>query len=141
MIIYDIELESYIYGQGYFTSKIQVDEGAVFINRFDEELDVGLIVIPISTRKKEYQRLDNITITVSQEGQTPITKYYIISQDEVEIVSKYPELYKHNIHLIERTKKLERFLCSTLTFTQPTDGSVRYTGFRCVKKSKRYNTF
>ena len=141
MIIYDIELESYIYGQGYFTSKIQVDEGAVFINRFDEELDVGLIVIPISTRKKEYQRLDNITITVSQEGQTPITKYYIISQDEVEIVSKYPELYKHNIHLIERTKKLERFLCSTLTFTQPTDGSVRYTVLDALKRVRDTTPF
>jgi hypothetical protein len=102
------------------------DSGAITIDRFDEELDTSLLVIPYTSRREVYTRLDDVTIEIHQGGIVK-KKYYVISKDDVTQVSKDPVLYTHEIHLIERTKKLERFLTSTLTFTQPTDGSVRYT--------------
>ena len=140
MIAYDIELERYDFTQGIIKEKIEVDNGAVLVQKFDETLDTGILTIPISSRKEAYNRLDTITITIG-EGVGEHKFYYLISEDDVTIVSKYPVLYQHNIHLIERTKKLERFLSSTLTFTQPTDGSVRYTVLDALKRVRDTTPF
>lgn len=92
--------------------------------KLNEELDSGFITIVNNTNEiypifsyLEFSFTDGITIE---------TKRYYIGRDEVKRISKDSEKYEHNIELIELTKKLEKYLCETICFTQPQNANEKY---------------
>ena len=115
-MIYKVELE---YPD---TSKeeLRVD-GIAITERLQEELDDGVITVPISTKKDKYPRWTKTRVWMDN-----IMTGMLIWGDKVDIVVKNPELYSHIIQLIEPTKLLERYTVPNLTFTISLNG-IGYT--------------
>ena len=103
------------------TSK--VENGFSLHEKLDESLDIGSMTIPSVTRSTPYTMFD--IIQVKLDGEEVFAQ--LIGGDTVQLVSKNPKMYKHNLSLVELTKMLELFIISGKTFTQPTDGTTTYT--------------
>ena len=88
----------------------------------DRSLDFGSFVIPLIERSEPFDMFSEIEIT-RDDG---TVEYYLLSGDIIEISSYQPVRYSHNIQFVEYTKKLEHYVISSATFTQPTDGTTRY---------------
>lgn len=101
----------------------KVSTGYATTYTIDRSLDFGSFVIPLIDREQPFDMFSEIEITRDNQTQ----EYYLLSGDIVEISSYQPVRYSHNIQFVEYTKKLEHYLISSATFTQPTDGSTRYT--------------
>jgi hypothetical protein len=89
--------------------------------KIDESLDSAIVVEPLSTRKAQYPRFKQATITVT-DGATPYVWNWLTFGDSVQVVTTgATQRYEHTISLIEPTKWLEKIPCGSLTFTQPLD--------------------
>ena len=89
----------------------------------DRTLDFGSIDIPFLVQKEAFPMYSLVEITRDNGYE----EAYLLSGDVVKISSYNPVLYSHTIQLVEYTKKLENYLITSATFTQPTDGSLRYS--------------
>jgi hypothetical protein len=102
------------------TSKIIT--GFSVIEKLDSSLDVGSITVRGLSTGTPYDMFDWIEISFN----STLLYSLRIGGDNVQLISKNPLRYEHTLSLVEHTKVLERFEISGKTFTQPTDGTVRY---------------
>lgn len=100
----------------------KVPQGFSFLDKLDESLDIGNIILTRVTDSEPYDMFDWIEIY----DDTELILSQRIAGDSVKLVGKNPLKYEHSLSLVEHTKILERFLISGKTFTQPTDGTTRY---------------
>ena len=102
-----------------------VSLGSSFREKITYDLDEAQILIAHSTRNTPY------TMWKTVDFRDIETNDFIysgaISGDRVTLVSKKPLLYKHEINVVEHTKKLERYTISTKLFTQPLGSEGKYT--------------
>ena len=122
-MIYTVNLISNDNGTKTTTDVTQyVLTGFSFVEKLDESLDTGQITLRGLTTSTPYTMFD--TIQLLDDGTEVFSMR--ISGDLVTLISKDPELYEHNISLVEHTKILELYTFSGKTFRQPLDGTVRY---------------
>lgn len=108
--------------------------------KIDESLDSAQLVIPRTTRKATYPRFAEVSIVVS-DGTNTESSYWITYSDKVSVSSVKSTLrYEHTLGLIEPTKRLEKYQCGSLTFTQPTSGS-RYSMYDVVERIRQLTPF
>lgn len=107
-----------------------VKRGFQITERLDEELDSGIIIV---TNDKEFVYLPNskVRITVGSKVYA-----FIVNSDDSILISKQTGIYQHTIGLIEATKILERYVIDDLSFTQPVDGTVKYTLANVLERLK-----
>ncbi len=93
--------------------------------KVDESLDSAIVIEPLSTRKEQYPRFKQTTITVT-DNDTPYVWDWLTFGDSVQVItSGATQRYSHAIELIEPTKWLEKIPCGSLTFTQPLSGTQK----------------
>jgi|LGVF01.2.fsa_nt_gb hypothetical protein len=107
-----------------------VDTGFSVVERLNEELDVGSMTIGFSERDTPYGMFDTIRILIDGS----LIYSMRIGGDTVQLISKNPLIYKHELSLVEHTKILERVFISGKTFTQPIDGSTPLSMFDVVDR-------
>jgi len=107
-------------GTGWADETSHIKRGFQFVNRLDEELDSGVLILynGIGT---VYEPFSKVRITIGES----IFNFYI-DLDEVQSLSKDEVIYQHTISLIEPTKILERYDCDNLAFTQPLEETKYY---------------
>jgi hypothetical protein len=103
----------------------------------DQSLDFGSISIPFLAEKDPFPMYAVVEITRDNNE----IEYFLVSGDIVKISSYNPLLFSHTIQLVEYTKKLENYLISAATFTQPTDGTIRYTYFDIIDRLVKISIF
>ena len=88
--------------------------------RFAEELDVGSITLSYLETGDTIAVLGRMEI-IKYDNEDNIIKRYdmLITEDEVEPITKTNNLFKHELSLIELTHKLDYYLINALSFTQP----------------------
>lgn len=111
---------------------IDTTYGLTIVKRLDEELDTASFILPITEDPAPLPMYEKVEIN---DGLS--TTYWLIMDDVVEPISFNPIRYSHTINLIEYTKKLEYYFLTAATFTQPDDGSVRYTIFDVVDRLRK----
>jgi hypothetical protein len=111
---------------------IETTYGLSITKRLDQELDTAAFILPITDQATPLPMYAEVEIN---DGQT--ISYWLIADDVVEPISFSPARYTHTINLVEYTKKLEYYFLTAATFTQPTDGSVRYTMFDVVDRLRK----
>lgn len=99
-----------------------VDTGFSFVEKLDDSLDIGTMVIRPTTSSEPYDMFNWIEVY----DDTTLLYSMRIGGDNVKLLSKNPLRYEHTLTLVEHTKILERFLISGKTFTQPTTPTIRY---------------
>ena len=119
-----INFSAYIKDEsGNYTQKIS---GAKFpfacSDLLDERLDEAILQLQ-SCPVKSFEPTTEIKIEVYDKmtekvGQTK-KYYYIVSSDRAQELPIGSGKFKHEIHLIERTKLLEGIYCQSITFTNP----------------------
>lgn len=82
----------------------------------DERLDEAYLYLEQS-ETSSFEPTTEIAILVQDENNNAITYRYVIASDRSQEQPNGSGKYKHEIHLIERTKLLEGIYCSSLTFT------------------------
>ena len=92
-----------------------VDTGFSVVEKLDESLDIGTIVLNNTDVSTPYNIFDIVDITID----STLEYSFRIGGDSISVVGKNPLTYKHTLSLIEHTKILERELISGKTFTQP----------------------
>lgn len=103
----------------------------------DKSLDFGSIILPLIDRRDPFPMYSTIEITRDNNEK----EYFIVSGDIVKIASYSPLLFSHTIQFVEYTKKLETYLISAATFTQPTDGTTRYTYYDVIDRLVKISVF
>jgi hypothetical protein len=103
----------------------------------DRTLDFGSINIPLINRKEVFPMYSLVEITRDNN----FVEYFLVSGDIVKLSSYNPVLYSHTIQLVEYTKKLENYLISAASFTQPTDGSIRYNYYDVLDRLVKISVF
>ena len=88
----------------------------------DEELDLSSITLFNTTKDDEFSPFDKVLIYYNDT----VIKGLLVAADSVNLVSKNPLLYNHELQLVEVTKKLERFFIDGKTFTQPIEEDSGY---------------
>jgi len=108
-----------------------VRNGFSFVELLDEELDNGTMRISHINREDPFEMFYPVDIYIDDT----LIKSFFISDDTVELASKRPLKYNHDLTLIERTKKLEKFFIDGKTFTQPIEDGLydRYTALDVVR--------
>jgi len=101
---------------------IDVETGFSFVQRLDEELDEGQMVLRFSSRKEIY---NPFTVIQVKFGEELVASFFVSNCDTV-IESYDPPLYSHELTLIEHTVYLEKFFVEGKTFTQPIDEKSPY---------------
>jgi len=96
--------------------------GFSFVEKLDDSLDIGQLVVRGLTSSTPYTMFDTIQCLYNSTEVFSLR----VAGDSVSLISKRPKLYEHTLTLIEHTKILELFKISGKTFTQPTDGTIRY---------------
>ena len=93
-----------------------------FNETIDESLDVAKCITAGITVKDPFEAYSDASLYI-YSGDTPVfgfPRHMLISEDDVEeIQTGEGQLYKHNITLIERTKKLETEIMPDFSVTQP----------------------
>ena len=69
----------------------------------DEALDQAFLVIA-NTNAELIEPTTEVKLVISQSGKAPVTKYYIVGDDESTETPIGTGFYTHNLTLIERTK-------------------------------------
>ena len=82
----------------------------------DERLDEAYLYLEQS-ETPSFEPTTEIAILVRDENNNEKTYRYVIASDRSQEQPNGSGYYKHEIHLIERTKLLEGIYCSSLTFT------------------------
>lgn len=103
----------------------------------DRTLDFGSINIPLIARKEVFPMYSVVEIT----RDNGLVEYFLVSGDIVKLSSYNPVLYSHTVQLVEYTKKLENYLISACSFTQPTDGSTRYAYYDILDRLVKVSVF
>jgi hypothetical protein len=103
----------------------------------DKTLDFGSINISLLDRKEPFEMYSVVEITRDNDE----IEYFLVSGDIIKISSYNPVLYSHTIQLVEYTKKLETYLISAASFTQPTDGTTRYTYYDVIDRLVKISVF
>jgi hypothetical protein len=94
--------------------------------KIDESLDSSVLTIPRSLRKENFKRFSPVKIQIV-DGATTYTHWWLNYKSKSSIESfGITSKYSHILALIEPTKILEKYICGTLTFTQPL-GGTQYT--------------
>lgn len=99
------------------SSKVVI--GSSFHEKINYDLDEGQFTIKFVGRENPYEMWSKVDIT------TPSDEIIVsgrLSHDIVQLVSKKPLLYTHEIGITEHTKILEKYWISGKTFTQPLRG-------------------
>lgn len=109
-------------------STLAVDNISI-TERLSEELDSGVINIPVTSRKSKYARYSKIRIYMNN-----LSFGLILWGDEIlDEVKGNTIYYSHLLTLIEPTKLLEKYTVPNLTFQQPLDG-VYYTMATAIER-------
>ena len=95
-----------------FTSRVEIDLS--FVEKLNRELDEGYISIPHSFRATPFSMFDIVDI---YEDETLLFSGRI-SMDRVSVSSFNDRLFNHEIHLVEHTKILEKYIVKGKTFTK-----------------------
>ena len=103
----------------------------------DRSLDFGSINISLINRKEVFPMYSLVEITRDND----FLENFLVSGDIVKLSTYNPPLYSHTVQLIEYTKKLENYLISAASFTQPTDGSIRYTYYDILDRLVKISIF
>ena len=103
----------------------------------DKSLDFGTFLISALAQKDPFDMYSLIEITRDND----VKEDFLVMGDIVKLSSFNPELYSHNIQFVEYTKKLETYLISAASFTQPTDGSTRYTYLDVIDRLVKISIF
>ena len=112
-----------------FTALENVFTGFSLLQPLNEELDSGAFVF-LSSDSKVTPIMSVIKILIND---TP--NYFYVSRDTVSILGKENKIYKHEVEIIELTKKLEKYTNYTLCFTQPTGkGDKYYYLIDCIER-------
>lgn len=99
-----------------------VSTGFSFVEKLDDSLDIGSLTLWGLEDGTPYDMFDTIEVL---DGGTKLFSMRVAG-DNIKLISKNPLRYEHTLSLVEHTKILERFVLSGKTFTQPTDGTIRY---------------
>ena len=91
------------------------DVGFSFYDKLAESLDEGQINLQFMDREEEFTMFDSITFLIGNELHT-----YLISSDNVEIATKNPIKYSHQLTFVEPTKVLEKENTYGFKTVQPT---------------------
>jgi hypothetical protein len=97
-----------------FTTKIKI--GVTLINKIDTELDVGTLILPITSITEPFKPFTPVYVYF--RNVTEPVGYYV-NDDTVVSISGQQTYFQHSINLIEPTKILERRTCTDMAFTQP----------------------
>jgi len=103
----------------------------------DKSLDFGSINIPLLAQRDPFPMYSTIEITRDNNE----VEYFLLSGDIIQISSYNPLLFSHTIQFVEYTKKLETYLISAASFTQPTDGTTRYTYYDIINRLVNISIF
>jgi hypothetical protein len=107
-------------GQGEDVTNYVVN-GFSFLEKLDESLDIGTMVLRNRNEAEPFSMFDIIEVeTVDEQQNSEVIMSMRIGGDEVQLLSKDPKKYEHTLSLVEHTKLLERYVVSGKTFTQPT---------------------
>ena len=99
-----------------------LENGLSLQENLDEELDVAVVVLSKTDIFDTFTPFNRVEII--KNGQ--IIKRLLVSNDDVTLASKNPELYTHELTLVENTKMLERYFIDGKTFTQPIEEKSGY---------------
>lgn len=91
--------------------------GVNIVDKFEEPLDEGHLMLPISTRGYEYDMRGVLSITMQDDDEVMEKFDFLIIKDSVIATSKYG-YYSHNLMVVEYTHKLDNYLVHTLTKTK-----------------------
>ena len=121
------------------SNKETVEIELSFVEKITRELDEGSFIIPFSFRRKPFSLFDIVDVYNDNE----LIFSGIISQDDVNINSFSSNLYRHEIHVIEHTKILEKIFVNGKTFTQPTTSTFGqpYTLYDVVEQLRLTTPF
>ena len=103
----------------------------------DKSLDFGSINIPAISQKEPFSMYALVEITRDNDE----VEYFLTSGDVIQLSSSNPPRYSHTIQLVEYTKKLENYLISSATFTQPTDGTIKYSYYDVLERLIKISVF
>jgi len=101
---------------------IDVEAGFSFVQRLDEELDEGQMLLRFSSRKETYNPFTVVQVKFDGE----LLASFFVSNCDTTLESYDPPLYSHELTLIEHTVYLEKFFVEGKSFTQPIDEKSPY---------------
>lgn len=100
--------------------------------RLDDKLDTAALVLPFENQASPLEMFSTVSIS---DGVN--TTYWLLMSDNVTALSVDPLIYTHTLDLVEYTKKLEYYFITAATFTQPTDGTIRYNLYQVVDRLRK----
>jgi hypothetical protein len=108
----------------------QVEKGHVKLQRLDLELDTYTLLLPPMNRKLPFEPFTDLRLTIGNK-----LIYFKMASDNLAMDKKNID-YVSSISLIEPTKYFEYIQLPSLSFTQPTDGTTRYTYKSAIERLK-----
>lgn len=119
---------------------LNVLQGVTTQKRLDDELWT-CTVIALSTSDEPYLPFTNATTILNSE-----VDRWVVDSDLVALYSINPNIYKHTITLIEEIKKLDKYLCPNIAFSNDLDGTQQtildqLTRLRAIFPCERYDYF
>jgi hypothetical protein len=93
-----------------------------FVFTLDKSLDSGKFLIPNSDREEIYNTYDEVTIIIDDDNEIKEWDFYVQS-DRSTTVNASQTKFKHEITLIERTKRFDEYVVEKRTFLQPATGT------------------
>jgi len=105
------------------TARVKV--GFTLIEKIDTELDVGTLILPVTSRSEPYKPFTKVFVYY-EDVEEPVGFY--VNDDTVSSVTSGVIRYQHTINIVEPTKILERYRCQKMAFTQPiNENAFTYT--------------
>lgn len=95
-----------------------------YADLLDERLDEAYLTI-LGSKTEHFTPNTEVRITVTDSDRTQ-EFYYIIASDSAQEKPIGSGLWRHELYLIELTKRLEGIICQTLTFTNSLGASYTF---------------
>lgn len=91
--------------------------GVNIVDKFEEPLDEGHLLLPISTRGYEYDMRGVFSIVIEDDDEVQEKYDFLIIKDNVIATSKFG-YYSHQLMVVEYSHKMDNYLVHTLTKTK-----------------------
>lgn len=101
--------------------EIKSETGLTTTYTLDETLDSGSFVLKLTSVKNAIAPMTSFII----DDELGKRKQFYISSDTVEIASKQPLIYKHNLTFIQNSRKFSKYQVRNTVFSQPAKTNIK----------------